>query len=67
MARKNKVQTAVEDFEAQFEDLVQEFLADVDLEKAEEYFSDSNLADAVEAVFIEQESDEDDEEDGETE
>ena len=67
MGRKNKTQTAVEDFEIQFEDLVQEFLADVDLEKAEEYFSDSNLADAVEAVFIEQESDEDDEEDGETE
>jgi hypothetical protein len=65
MSRKNKVQMVVEDFETQFGNLVQEYLGDVDMEKAVECFQSDNLFEAVCDVFASCESEEV-EEDGKT-
>ena len=57
MSKKNKTQVAVEVFEAQFANLVQEYLSDVDLDKAAECFQSDNLFEAVYDVFASVESD----------
>ena len=68
MGRKSKVQTAVEDFEVQFENLVQDYLDDIDVDKAEEYFRSGNLYEAAYDVLnIEDEDSDEEDEDGETE
>jgi len=47
MGRRNKTQTAVEDFEVQFGNLVQEYLGDIDVNKIAEYFRSDDLCMAV--------------------
>ena len=59
MSRKNKTRKAVEVFETQFANLVQEYLSDVSLEKAAECFQSNNLFEAVCDVFASLESEDD--------
>jgi len=47
MARKNKTQVAVEEFESQLKDLVMDLLGDIDMDKAAEYFESDILWEAV--------------------
>jgi len=55
MARKNKTQVAVEEFESQLKDLVMNLLGDIDMDKAAEYFESDILCEAVLGVLDAQE------------
>lgn len=67
MGRKNKIQVVVENFESDFENLVQEYLDDIDMGKAEEYFSNPLLCEAACNVFDNLEDENEEDEDGEAE
>lgn len=68
MGRRSKIQAAVEDFEIQFENLVQEYLDDIDMDKAVDYFHSATLYDAVVDVLeVDIEVDVEEDEDGEVE
>lgn len=64
MARKNKTQVAVEEFEANFKNLVETRLGSLDADKLAEYFKSDTLYDAVLDVLNDQEEF-DEEEEGE--